>query len=57
LSRKTAPSGVPFTNPGQGLGLTLMVVAWSAWYFATRWNVPPDYAKTPTYAAPMSPFS
>lgn len=37
--------------------LTLVIVAWSAWYFATLWNVPPDYAKTPTYAAPMNPFS
>ncbi|HLI11190.1 MAG TPA: cytochrome C [Alphaproteobacteria bacterium] len=37
--------------------LTLVVVAWSAWYFATLWSVPPDYAKMPTYAAPMNPFS
>ena len=36
--------------------LTLVIVAWSAWYFATLWNVPPDYAKTPTYAASMSPL-
>jgi hypothetical protein len=36
--------------------LTLVVVAWSAWYFATLWNVPPDYAQTPTYTAPMNPF-
>jgi hypothetical protein len=36
--------------------MTLVVIAWSAWYFATLWNVPPDYAKTPTYATPMNPF-
>ena len=36
--------------------MTLVVVAWSAWYFATQWTVPPDYAKTPTYAVPMNPF-
>lgn len=36
--------------------LTLVVAAWSAWYFATVWNVPSDYAKTPTYSAPMNPF-
>jgi hypothetical protein len=36
--------------------MTLVVVAWSAWYFVTQWSVPPDYAKTPTYAEPMNPF-
>jgi hypothetical protein len=36
--------------------MTLVVVAWSAWYFVTQWSVPPDYAKTPTYAEPLNPF-
>lgn len=36
--------------------LALVIVAWSAWYFATQWSVPPDYARTPTYAMPMNPF-
>lgn len=36
--------------------LTLVIVAWSAWYVATLWNVPPDYAKTPTYSQSMNPF-
>jgi len=36
--------------------LTLVIVAWSAWYFATLWNVPSEYAKTPTYTAPMNPL-
>jgi hypothetical protein len=37
--------------------LTLVVAAWSAWYFVTLWNVPPDYAKTPTYTVPLNPLS
>src|SRR3569833_1756611 len=28
--------------------LSLLIVAWTAWYVATVWNVPADYAKTPT---------
>jgi hypothetical protein len=36
--------------------LTLVIIAWSAWYFATSWNVPPEYAKTPTYTTPMNPL-
>ncbi len=36
--------------------LSLVIIAWAAWYFATLWNVPADLAKTPTYAAPMNPF-
>lgn len=37
--------------------LTLVIVAWSAWYFVTLWNPPSDYARTPTYAEPMNPFN
>jgi len=36
--------------------LTLVVIAWAIWYIATLWTVPPDYAKTPTYAVPLNPF-
>jgi hypothetical protein len=36
--------------------LSLLVVAWTAWYVATVWNVPADYAKTPTYSTSMNPF-
>ncbi|MCC6193410.1 MAG: cytochrome C [Burkholderiales bacterium] len=36
--------------------LTLVIVAWAGWYFATLWDVPPEYQKTPTYAEPMNPF-
>jgi hypothetical protein len=36
--------------------LSLLIVAWTAWYVATLWNVPSDYAKTPTYSVPMNPF-
>jgi hypothetical protein len=31
--------------------LSLVIAAWSAWYFATEWTPPPDFARTPTYAA------
>lgn len=37
--------------------LSLVIVAWSAWYVATLWAPPPEFAKTPTYAtATMGPF-
>jgi hypothetical protein len=36
--------------------LALLIVAWSAWYVAALWEVPPDYQKTPTYAQPLNPF-
>ena len=36
--------------------LALLIVAWSAWYFAAEWEAPPNYQKTPTYSAPMDPF-
>jgi hypothetical protein len=36
--------------------LSLLIVAWTAWYVATPWNVPADYAKTPTYSTSMNPF-
>jgi hypothetical protein len=30
--------------------MILFVVAWAVWYAARMWDVPPAYAKTPTYA-------
>ena len=36
--------------------LSLLIVAWTAWYVATLWNAPADYAKTPTYSSSMNPF-
>ena len=37
--------------------LALVVLAWSAWYVATLWVPPQEFAKTPTYAtATMGPF-
>lgn len=36
--------------------LSLLIVAWTAWYVAALWNVPPNYAKTPTYSTSMNPF-
>lgn len=32
--------------------LSLVISAWSAWYIATEWNPPPEFATTPTFAAP-----
>lgn len=29
--------------------MCLFVVAWAVWYAARMWNVPPQYADTPTY--------
>ncbi len=34
--------------------LSLVIVAWAAWYVAILWKPPPEFAKTPTYVAPMS---
>lgn len=31
--------------------MTLIIVAWAAWYGARMWDVPQQFAKTPTYAA------
>ena len=31
--------------------LSLVIGAWSAWYLATEWIPPPEFASTPTYAA------
>jgi hypothetical protein len=31
--------------------LSLFIVAWAVWYAARMWDVPPDYAKTPTYSS------
>lgn len=36
--------------------LSLVIVAWSAWYVATFWNAPPEFAKTPTFKTSMNPF-
>lgn len=37
--------------------LALVITAWSAWYVATLWAPPPQFARTPTYArAVMGPF-
>lgn len=36
--------------------LSLVIVAWSAWYVATLWTPPPEFAKTPTYATPTMPL-
>jgi hypothetical protein len=30
--------------------MALFVVAWAVWYAARMWDVPPAFAKTPTYA-------
>ncbi len=30
--------------------LSLVIVAWSAWYVAVLWKPPPEFASTPTYA-------
>ncbi len=32
--------------------LSLFIVAWTVWYGATMWQVPPQFANTPTYAVP-----
>ena len=35
--------------------LSLFIVAWAVWYAARMWDVPPAYAKTPTYSSsPMA---
>lgn len=34
--------------------LSMVVAAWATWYVATQWKPPPEFSKTPTYAAPMS---
>lgn len=31
--------------------MSLFVVAWAVWYAARMWDVPPQFASTPTYAA------
>lgn len=31
--------------------LSLFVVAWAVWYAARMWDVPAQYAKTPTYSS------
>lgn len=31
--------------------MTLAIVAWAAWYGASMWHVPSQYATTPTYSA------
>ncbi len=34
--------------------LCLFVLAWTVWYAARMWDVPPPYAQTPTYAPPAA---
>lgn len=36
--------------------MSLFIVAWAVWYAARMWDVPAEYAKTPTYA-PRPPSS
>jgi hypothetical protein len=36
--------------------LSLVIVAWAAWYAVELWNPPHEYAKTPTYASNLYPF-
>jgi hypothetical protein len=31
--------------------MSLFVVAWAVWYAARMWDVPPEFANTPTYAS------
>ena len=33
--------------------LSLVVLAWSVWYFTRLWYPPPEFASTPTYATPL----
>jgi hypothetical protein len=35
--------------------LCLFVVAWSVWYAARMWDVPSEFAKTPTYSQSVHP--
>ena len=34
--------------------LCLFVLAWTVWYAARMWDVPAQYAQTPTYAPPVA---
>jgi hypothetical protein len=31
--------------------MSLFLVAWAVWYAARMWDVPPEYAETPTYSS------
>jgi hypothetical protein len=35
--------------------MSLFVLAWAVWYAASMWNVPPEYANTPTYRIEAAP--
>ncbi len=35
--------------------MSLFVVAWAVWYAARMWDVPAQFAHTPTYASPPPP--
>lgn len=37
--------------------MSLVIVAWAAWYVAVLWTPPPEYADTPTYATPAIPHA
>ena len=32
--------------------MALFIVSWAVWYAARMWDVPPSFARTPTYASP-----
>jgi hypothetical protein len=34
--------------------MSLFVVAWAVWYAARMWDVPAQYAQTPTYRSQAS---
>jgi hypothetical protein len=36
--------------------MALFIVAWTVWYGATMWDVPAQFANSPTYADQISPF-
>ena len=33
--------------------LSLVILAWAAWYLTMQWNPPPEFAQTPTYSATL----
>ncbi|TAM87246.1 cytochrome C [bacterium] len=43
--RAESPSPIPVWT----WVMCVFIVAWAAWYAAEMWNVPPEFAKTPTY--------
>ena len=49
-SIRPPPGGGALLYSGLGLGHVAVLVAWAVWYAARMWDVPAEYAKTPTYA-------